>query len=466
MGEQSVKNIVRPVRAYGMNPAAIAATPLLPTKALRRRASPSRRVGPNGRTRARNADTKPVPRLSIVVLPFANLSSDPEQEYFVDAITDDLTTDLSRIVNSFVIARTTAFTYKGKAVDVKQISADLGVRYVLEGSVRRLGEQLQVNVQLIDAETGAHIWADRFDTDRSNLAKAQSEITSRLARSLYLEFVEAVGRQIEQEGGVNLDARDLAMRGWAWFWRPLSGANRQAAQRAFEQALEIDPGSVDARVGIATILGEQLALGMSKSHERDIARCEHLLLEVLERDRNEPRARQELGRLRRLQNRLIDAQIELEKAIALDPNNASAINQLGITLVFLGRPEAALPHVEKALRLNPRGQNVFYYYYWLGYCQLLMGHTDEAIDLFRKCRAAYPEGWFAHLYLAAALGLRGDIDEARAALAQSIKLKPEIDSIARMNFLPNHGTMDNPRFVALREKTLDAGLRRAGLPDE
>ncbi len=140
-----------------------------------------------------------MPRLSIVVLPFANLSNDPEQEYFVDGITDDLTTDLSRISDSFVIARTTAFTYKGKSVDAKQIGRELGVRYVLEGSVRRLGDEVQVNVQLIDAETGAHLWADRFDTDRTNLAKAQNEITGRLARTLHLELMEAVGRQIERE---------------------------------------------------------------------------------------------------------------------------------------------------------------------------------------------------------------------------------------------------------------------------
>jgi adenylate cyclase len=218
MGEQRVKNIARPVRAYAMSPTAIAATPLVPAQALRRRPSPSRRVGRNERTRPRSAETKSAPRLSIVVLPFANLSSDPEQEYFVDAVVDDLTTDLSRIVNSFVIARTTAFTYKGKPVDVKQIGRELGVCYVLEGSVRRLGEQVQVNVQLIDAESGGHIWADRLDTDRTNLARAQSEITTRLARTLQLELLEAVGRRIERDKPVNLNASDLVMRGWALFY--------------------------------------------------------------------------------------------------------------------------------------------------------------------------------------------------------------------------------------------------------
>ena len=149
------------------------------------------------------------PRLSIVALPFTNLSNDPEQEYFVDGITDDLTTDLSRISDSFVIARNTAFTYKGKAVDAKQVSRDLGVRYVLEGSVRRMGDRAQVNVQLIDGETGAHLWADRFETDRRNLGEAQSEITGRLARTLHLELVSDAARRIEQEHAVDPNARDL-----------------------------------------------------------------------------------------------------------------------------------------------------------------------------------------------------------------------------------------------------------------
>jgi adenylate cyclase len=473
MGEQSVKNIARPVRAFAMSAIAVASTPLAAVQTSsdsdRPRMIPRPAVGRRRTGRARrplaSTEAKPAPRLSIVVLPFANLSSDPEQEYFADGITDDLTTDLSRVVNSFVISRTTAFTYKGKPLDVRQIASELGVRYVLEGSVRRLGEQVQVNVQLIDAESGSHIWADRFDTDRTNLAKAQSEITSRLARTLQLELLEAVGRRIEQDEPANLDASDLVMRGWALFYRPLSGENLQEAQRAFEQALEIDPVSFDARVGIATILNEQLALGWSKSREQDMARSDQLLREALERNRNYSWALSELGRLRRLQGRLIESQIEFEKAIALDRNNTRAILQSGITLIFLGRPEAALPHIEKTLQLNPAYQNVFYRYYWSGYCHLLMANTDEAIDFFRKCLAAYPGNPYPQLLLAAAIGLRGDVDEAKAALAEALKLKPEFNSIAqlRANSPPY---MSNPQFVALQEDTTFAGLRRAGVPEE
>src|SRR5712671_4639864 len=267
-GEQSVKNIARPLRTYALGIAAVAALPPLTI--------PAQPKSPPRRRRPRPA----APRLSMVVLPFANLSNDPDQEYFANGITDDLTTDLSRISGSFVIARTTAFSYKGKPVDVKQVGRELGVRYVLEGSVRRAGDQVQVNAQLIDTETGAHLWANRFDTNRQNLPVAQNEITGRLARTLHLELGEAVGRRIEQEKAVDPDARDFAMRGWALFYRPFSVANRREARRAFEQALEIDPRSVEARIGIALVLATDVGDGWSTSIEQDKARTEQLLLEA------------------------------------------------------------------------------------------------------------------------------------------------------------------------------------------
>jgi TolB-like protein/class 3 adenylate cyclase/Tfp pilus assembly protein PilF len=507
MGEQSVKNIARPVRAYAMNAAAVASTPLVPARAqpgpARRSAIPARAVvavalvavvgiglgawwvwphagssptsvqapaSSQSSPAVTGAAAKPAPRLSIVVLPFENLSKDPDQEYFADGVTDDLTTDLSRIANSFVIARTTAFAYKGKAVDVKQIGKELGVRYALEGSVRRVGQQVQANVQLIDTETGAHVWADRFDADRSDLARAQDQIVAQLARSLNLELLEAVARRIEQRKPINPDASDFVMRGWAWFYRPTTTASLGEAQRAFERALEIDPQSVDAKIGLAWIVTEYVAEGRSHvvngvsiPREQDMTRGDQLLFDVLERDQDQPKAYVALGRLRRLQGRLIESKIELEKAVALDRNNAIAILQLGITLLYLGQPEAALPHLEDALQLNPhQTQNVWYNYFWLGYCHLLLGQTDQAIDYFRKSYAANPR--FPPLFLAAALGLRGDVDEAKALLAESLKLKPELNSLAALAKGPNWNA--SPQFAALREKTVDVGLRRAGLPDK
>jgi adenylate cyclase len=452
MGEQSVKNIARPVRAYAFGAAAVAALP--PVIALARPRS----------TRRRESPRRDAPRLSIVVLPFANLSNDPEQEYFADGITDDLTTDLSRISGSFVIARNTAFTYKGKSVDAKQVGRELGVRYVLEGSVRRTGDQVRVNVQLIDAETGAHLWADRFDTDRFNLTQAQDEITGRLAQSLNLELVEAVGRRIEQERAVDPDSRDLVMRGWAWYYRPMSLGTVQEAQRAFKRALQADRRSIDARIGIASVLLRNVAEGRSTSRQEDEVCAEQLLREALERDTNRPSAHYAFGMLRRVQNRLDEARMEFETTIALDRNHARSFFRLGQTLNFLGQLEEGIPNIEKAIRLNPRDPNIARPYAILGIGHFLLGRVDQGIDFLRQARAANPRFWWLHLSLAGALGFKGDLDDARSALAEAIRLKPEVNSLAQLHaYLP---WTTNPRYLRLAEPTLYAGLRRAGFPGE
>ena len=215
------------------------------------------------------------PRLSIVVLPFENLSGDPEQEYFADGITDDLTTDLSHLPDSFVIARNTAFTYKGKPVDAKQIGRELGVRYVLEGSVRRVGETITVNAQLISTETGAHVWADRFDGERSKLGELQVEFVARLANSLGVELVRAEALRAMRERPNNPDAVDLSMRGWAERYRDYaSKASQDAAVGLFERALAIDPQLVPAMVGLARTLVVRVRLLHSDDPKSDIARAE------------------------------------------------------------------------------------------------------------------------------------------------------------------------------------------------
>jgi TolB-like protein/class 3 adenylate cyclase len=385
LGEQSFKNISRPVRAFAIGSDAVASIPLNPAPTQPTRAhrlfsllrpvmwwvrpqpnvpavatSTASPPSPGGLASA------PIPRLSFVVLPFENLSHDPDREYFANGITDDLTTDLSRISGSFVIARNTAFTFKGKPVDVKQIGRDLGVRYVSEGSVRRSGERVQVNVQLIDAETGAHVWADRFNTGRQDLAEAQCDITGRLARSLNVELVRDVSRRIEQEGGVNPDARDLVMRGWAQWHRPRSMTNNQEVQRTFEQALALDRRSLDAGIGLATVLASTVVNGWSSPVEQDEARAEQLLIETLGRDPNSSMAHFSMGLFRRTQNRLAETRAELEAAVALDRNNAHALSSLGGVLRFLGRPQARIPHIEQAIQLNPRDPNIGLYYRELG----------------------------------------------------------------------------------------------------
>jgi adenylate cyclase len=491
-GEQQVKNIARPVRVYGMTPEAVAATDLVAVPQRRRvragdvvvfaaiavvaagggsavwwlsskqQATPSATVGLPAVSASTTTAPATVPRLSIVVLPFENLSHDPDQDYFADGITEDLTTDLSRIAGSFVIARNTAFSFKGKAVDPRQLGRDLGVHYVLEGSVRRSGDQVQVNVQLIDAETGAETWADRFDTDRRNLAEAQDQITGRLARTLNLELVQAVGRQIQNEP--NPDAQDLIMRGWALYQRTQTAASREEAKFDFERALELDPKSYDAKLGIASALVVDLINGLSQHPDADETRAETLLSELLARNSNRSQLHTTIALLRRFQNRLPESRIEWQRAIELDPNNASAYGQLGVTLIYLGDPAAAVPLEEKRIRLNPEDPNIALAYWSLGLAHLLLGQNDEAVELLTKACAANPRVYYFHLDLAAALALQGHLDQAKSALAESLKLKPEINSMARQR--ARSAYTNNPAYVALAAKTVDIGLRKAGMPEE
>jgi adenylate cyclase len=450
MGEQQVKNISRPLRIYALEAEALRkpAVPILPEL--------------SGDIAGALARVKPA-EISIVVLPFANLSNDPEQEYFADGITEDLTTDLSRIPGALVIARNTAFTYKGKPIDVKRVGRDLDVDYVIEGSVRRAGEQVRVNIQLIDAATATHLWAERFDTDRVNLADAQNEIAGRLARTLNLQLVEVAARRIDQQGAVDPNAGDLVMRGWAFYYRSKSAETFGEAQHCFRRALKIDPCSVDARIGLALCLVHALADGLSRSVEQDEAQAEQLLHEALDRDANRPMAHVAMGLLRRYQNHLEEARAELEMAVAIDGNSADALRQLGLTLLFLGDPQAAIPQIEKAIRLNPHDPNLALYQWPLGQCYLLLGQPEQAIALLRKARAARPSEYYLHLNLAGALGLKGELEEARKALNEAIRLKPEIDSLAKYHAATPWIT--NSAHWALRDKTLNEGLRRAGFPE-
>jgi adenylate cyclase len=503
LGEQSVKNIVRPIRAYALTADAIAAlpraeipvtprpTPPAAPRDLRRSiaalvlagilivagglwwlwSSPtapwaSATAPPPGKVAA-PVEPSTAPRLSIVVLPLANLSNDADQEYFADAITDDLTTDLSRMPDSFVIARTTAFTYKGKPVDVKQIGRDLAVHYVLEGSVRRLGDRVQVNVQLIDTKTGSHVWADHFDTDRRDLVQAQSEITGRLARTLGTELLRDAGRRIEQDHAANPDARDLVMRARALNRLSTSAAVHRDALNLLEQALTLDPTSVQARLITAEILVDDVQSGFSGSPDEDKARAERLIREALEQEPHSAFAHGIKGRLRQVQGRGDESQVEWETAIALDPNSAWAIRHFGTAMVFQGKPDVAIPYLEKAIRLDPRSAFIFTAYSALGRCYLFLGHTEKAIATLRTARALAPDTWYIHFNLAGALGFNGDIEEAKGEIAEGVKLRPNANSIAGLQAIQvRQGTFGNPQYQALMQKTIFAGLRRAGFPEE
>jgi adenylate cyclase len=414
------------------------------------------------------ADAEPAipaaaPPLSIVVLPFANLSNDPDLECLVDGITDDLTTDLSQISGSFVIARNTAFTHKGQPVDVKQLGRELGVRYVLEGSVRWAGDLARVNVQLTDADSGAHLWADRFDSDRADLPAAQDEIIGRLARTLNIKLMEVASHRIEHATARKPAPDDLLIRGLATFYGSGSEATLQEALRLFEQALELDPASIPARVAMAHALCVNIAWGWSNSVHEDKARAERFLLPAIERDANNVRARMALGLLRRLQNRLEESRVEWETAIALQPYNAHAFLELGLTLIYLGQPEAGIPQIQKATRLGPYDSATPAAFSALAHGYLLLGDTEPSIAFARKARAHKPGVYIPHMLLAAALALHDDCDEAAAALAEGIRVRPQFNTLARLRA---YTTWGNSHYRALREETVDLGLLRAGMPKE
>jgi TolB-like protein/Tfp pilus assembly protein PilF len=401
---------------------------------------------------------------AIAVLPFASFSADPEQGYLASAITADLTTDLSRIAGIAVIANSSASVYSNKSVDVRQVGRELAVAYVVEGSVRGTGDQIEVNASLIDTRTGVQRWADRFETDQRNIAQAQADITSRLARTLNLRLIEEQTHRLEQRKQINPGARDLAMRGWALWYRPYTATNRMAALQSFDQALSIDPRSVEAHIGAAMILVANVGTGLSQDRDHDVARADTLIDAALTLDTTNSQAHEVRGMVRRLQGRLDDSAAEFETAIALDRNNAHAIFLLGQDRMYQGQPELALTMIARAYRLNPLDPNLAFDDWARGACALLLNRVDDAVSHLRSATDKNPRIYFFQLYLAAALGLKGDIDGAKAALDAASRLAPEVNTITKWRTM--QPSIADPRHWKMFEKTGLVGLHRAGMPDE
>jgi len=368
------------------------------------------------------------PRLSIVVLPFENYSAGHDQDYFADGITEDLTTDLSRIPGSFVIARNTAFTYKGKRLGARQIAGELGVRYVLEGSVQRIGDRVRVNAQLIDAGSGAHLWAERFDWQTADLLQIQDEITRQIAAALDAELVEAESERLEREHAVNPDAVDLAMRGRALMLKPHSAERDAQARHLFEQALAIDPKSIDALLGLALTY----LIDAGDLFIRDFDEGSRLASDAIGRALAvDPRNAEAYGlesyalafsTERDYRGRIDQAIDAAETAIGLDPNFVHAYTWLGRLYSKAGHPERTPALIEKAIRLSPRDPSMSGWFYILGTAQLQMGHAVAAIETFRKSLILNPDLFISQCNLAAAYLAAGRDSEAREALAAARKM--------------------------------------------
>jgi TolB-like protein/Tfp pilus assembly protein PilF len=402
------------------------------------------------------------PRLSIVVLPFANLSDDREQQYFADGITDDLTTDLSRLADMFVISRNTAFTYRNKPVDTKQIGRELGVRYVLEGSVQRSGKQVRVNAQLIDAETDAHIWAERFDRDAGDLFALQSEITGRIAVALNTELVGAEAVRPTDHP----DALDYIFRGRAVAWGKLpSDESYTEAIGLFERALALDPQSVEAQGWLASVLANRALEYPCAASSADLQRAEELATRAVAAAPRSALAHQAKGQVLRVQNRCEEALPEFETVLALNRNWVGAIFAIGWCKLHTGSIDEVIPLLEQVIRLSPRDPYTGISYARIGVVHLLQSRTDEAIVWLEKARNAIPARPFTRATLAAAYALKGDTERAAAELTEAQRLGRDgrYSSIAGLRAVGYFGV---PRIRALYEATYFAGLRKAGVPEE
>jgi adenylate cyclase len=387
------------------------------------------------------------PHLSIVVLPFANLSGDPSQDYFADGVTENLTSELSRIRNSFVIARNTAFTFKGKNVDAKAIGKDLGVRYILEGSVQRDEKRVRVNAQLIDAETGAHLWADRFEEDIGDLFKLQDEIVAKLANTLQSALASA--EEKKSAASKNPDTIDLVMRARAIMFQP---GQTQAARELFQQALNLDPNNSQA----LCFNGWSYFLEFTRSRKPNVdyeANVAGQADKAIAADPGDVCGYDLKGLYLAMSSRTAEAVRVADQGLAIDPNSANNFVARAIAEEYSAQFEQDKLDIEQAMRLSPHDPFLPWWRNLAADAELGLGHVDAARDLSRKAIEGGFQAWFSYLNLAASSALAGDLDEAKSALAQARKVNPQLS----IKFLTERKPILKPSFDA---------LRKAGLPEE
>jgi TolB-like protein/tetratricopeptide (TPR) repeat protein len=432
-GELRLKNIAEPVRVYALSFA---------------------------HSTAAAAHAAITPRLSIVVLPFVNLGGNSEQDYFVDGVTESLTTDLSRIPGAFVIARNTAFTFKNKPVDARAVGRELGVRYAMEGSVQSGGDRIRVNAQLIDTETGAHIWAERFDKPRADIFNMQDEITTRLARTVGIELTAAEGRRAERERPNNMDAVDLAMRGWAILNQPLSLRRDRDACESFEAALRLDDRNIEALIGLAFYHANEVRTFASTNRDEQLSIAEKAITEALVLAPRNALAHFVHANVLHASGATERSLRECELAITLDQNLAWAHADAGFIKVLLGRAEEAEADLTNAIRLSPRDPGLDRWVGFLGIADLFLGRHGSALARLRKSVEMNPNLALTQFFLAAASALSGHTAEAWAARNAGLQLDPNF-TVARFR---NEPRSNNATYLAQRERIYE-GLSLAGVSE-
>jgi len=398
--------------------------------------------------------TFPLPdKPSIAVLPFENMSGDPEQEYFNDGITEEIITALSKVPKLFVIARNSTFTYKGKLVKIQQVSEDLGVRYVLEGSVRKAENRVRITAQLIDAQTGHHLWAERYDKELKNIFALQDEITFNVITALQVKLTEGEQARMRAWGTDNFDAYAKLLKGLEYA-RCFNRESNLLARKMAEEVIALDPGYPRGYSLLGTTHMMDVWLRLTKSPRRSLAEAVRLYQKAI--DMHHPSAagiRGLLGIVYTMMRQHEKGITELEKAIALNPNAADNHARFGFVLHLNGRHKEALVEIEKAIRLNPFPPN--YYFLYLGHTYMYEGMYDESIAAYEKALRIEPNNLFTRLRLAAAYSLLGCEEEAHAEAAEVLRINPKFSLKHFSKTIPFKNQSDTDHLIN--------ALRKAGL---
>jgi len=415
LGEQTVKNIAKPVRVYRV---------LMETEAVAQRGL---------EVASKEKMAFPLPDLpSIAVLPFENMSGDPKQEFLSDGITETIITALSKVPNLFVIARNSTFTYKGKPVKVKQVSEELGVQYVLEGSFQRSGDRIRITAQLIDALTGHHLWAERYDRDLKDIFALQDEITVKILTAVNVKLVLAgevfrVEKYAEKyyKGKQGLDCYLKLMPAWSYFTSPRI-EDLNLARRMIEEAIAMCPENPMGYVYLGWVCYMDYLWGNTETIEKGI----ELAQKALFIDDCIGQAHGLLGDLYICKREYDKAIAEGERAVALSPGGMTSLHSYGRCLTYAGRPEEAIPVLQKAIRVSP---SVWYLYYFLGTALRITGRFEEAVSAYKKSIQLMPKTSSSHAQLAATYVMMGREEEARAEAAEVLRIKPKfsVDSSAK-----------------------------------
>jgi adenylate cyclase len=441
-GEVQVKNIDRPIRVWKWHPGTAGAE------------TPAGSAKPAPAPAPASAPAMDSP--SIAVLPFANMSGDAEQEYFSDGITEDIITDLSKVGGLLVIARNSSFAYKGRNVDIRTIGRELGVRSVLEGSIRRAGNRVRITAQLINAANGGHLWAERYDRDLTDIFAVQDEVTREIVGALRVTLSSTDRARLAESGTSSVEAHDLLLRGREILLSPhKSRVKFEEAVSLFNRSLKHDPDYAAAYAALAMAWNLEFHNRWTEDADRALDRATEYVDIAIAKGPNEPFAHNVAAIIYSFKGNLERARIEADAALALSPNLASAVNARGVVDVYAGEPLAAIPRIERAIRLDPSFSQQ--YMHFLGTAYLTAGKYETAAALFRERMLLVPETDVSRAFLASALGHLGQVEEARRIWAELKQVNPRYSFNGHIGRLPFRKRADAEGIVA--------GLAKAGLPD-